>query len=83
MSHLLQMRGLKRNVPDGIITILSSHLLQMRGLKLTRAGKGRNTGKVASFTDAWIETGDSSGYIRSILESHLLQMRGLKLIIKF
>ena len=34
---------------------MESHLLQMRGLKrLRRIGKG--IPKVASFTDAWIET---------------------------
>ena len=34
---------------------------------------------VASFTDAWIETG-SGGLDKRRLMSHLLQMRGLKLI---
>ena len=33
---------------------------------------------VASFTDAWIETGGVSK-LRNIMKSHLLQMRGLKL----
>ena len=32
---------------------------------------------VASFTDAWIETGDQSVFLGSSM-SHLLQMRGLK-----
>ena len=34
---------------------MESHLLQMRGLKLNREGY-RTRRKVASFTDAWIET---------------------------
>ena len=33
--------------------------------------------KVASFTDAWIETKESKA-TRQIYKSHLLQMRGLK-----
>ena len=33
-----------------------SHLLQMRGLKLPLSGKPRQYIRVASFTDAWIET---------------------------
>ena len=33
--------------------------------------------KVASFTDAWIETAENAGY-GARLKSHLLQMRGLK-----
>ena len=37
--------------------LVLSHLLQMRGLKLVlMAGFIQKTGKVASFTDAWIET---------------------------
>ena len=32
---------------------------------------------VASFTDAWIETG-TSAKLRYMIKSHLLQMRGLK-----
>ena len=34
---------------------------------------------VASFTDAWIETGLYVSVIKRGAESHLLQMRGLKL----
>ena len=34
MSHLLQMRGLKRRIHIGNFQGLLSHLLQMRGLKL-------------------------------------------------
>ena len=55
-----------------------SHLLQMRGLKLEMGLHDGDVERVASFTDAWIET-----QIKEILEgrhkSHLLQMRGLKL----
>ena len=36
---------------------------------------------VASFTDAWIETGEVIAEITRFLQSHLLQMRGLKLLI--
>ena len=56
---------------------MESHLLQMRGLKqpcATRKGKRR----VASFTDAWIETILALAG-KDKKESHLLQMRGLKL----
>ena len=34
MSHLLQMRGLKRYLACGEYGSKTSHLLQMRGLKL-------------------------------------------------
>ena len=53
-----------------------SHLLQMRGLKLDRVAKALNR-KVASFTDAWIETA-CKRYTQDWRLSHLLQMRGLK-----
>ena len=33
-SHLLQMRGLKRNTRNNPFLLDGSHLLQMRGLKL-------------------------------------------------
>ena len=55
-SHLLQMRGLK---PEGKILQKEdrvSHLLQMRGLKPMRKHGVSGVKKVASFTDAWIET---------------------------
>ena len=53
-----------------------SHLLQMRGLK--PEGKIlQKEDRVASFTDAWIETNMSIEFNNG-LESHLLQMRGLK-----
>ena len=58
---------------------MESHLLQMRGLKPRSRPGNRPNGRVASFTDAWIET---PRFIRLPLtiESHLLQMRGLKLL---
>ena len=58
---------------------MESHLLQMRGLK---HGTGFEFAyvSVASFTDAWIETGTWRKLRKGIL-SHLLQMRGLKLLL--
>ena len=50
----------------------------MRGLKLFAHPLSGMSKKVASFTDAWIETYTRAGQT-NILESHLLQMRGLKL----
>ena len=35
---------------------MESHLLQMRGLKQERCATSTGAQKVASFTDAWIET---------------------------
>ena len=35
---------------------MESHLLQMRGLKQPDTGKCMKARRVASFTDAWIET---------------------------
>ena len=49
----------------------------MRGLKLVENGEIRYGRKVASFTDAWIETGNMTLY-HIAFKSHLLQMRGLK-----
>ena len=54
-SHLLQMRGLKQLTKAQAEYTSESHLLQMRGLKHSRSN-GINKPKVASFTDAWIET---------------------------
>ena len=56
-SHLLQMRGLKHHTFVFISSGGASHLLQMRGLKLLNGKKTYNRWIVASFTDAWIETG--------------------------
>ena len=50
----------------------------MRGLKHHRFGSHHSCFYVASFTDAWIETG-IFGSIGAGRRSHLLQMRGLKL----
>ena len=49
----------------------------MRGLKQISHRIKRRSRRVASFTDAWIETYTRAGQT-NILESHLLQMRGLK-----
>ena len=76
-SHLLQMRGLKREYRYGQNPEPLSHLLQMRGLKQKRGATSTGTQEVASFTDAWIETYQSAG-VFSQCQSHLLQMRGLK-----
>ena len=54
-----------------------SHLLQMRGLKRKACYINYISSRVASFTDAWIET-SSGGYENVAIPSHLLQMRGLK-----
>mgnify|MGYP006983816932 CR=1 FL=1 len=55
-SHLLQMRGLKHQYNQLYKYGEESHLLQMRGLKPTFIKKDGEDFKVASFTDAWIET---------------------------
>ena len=55
LSHLLQMRGLKLCCIGNLIYPGGSHLLQMRGLKPLLQPK-RFARRVASFTDAWIET---------------------------
>ena len=49
------MRGLKQDMLNTDEFDIESHLLQMRGLKLDKE-KGKEDAKVASFTDAWIET---------------------------
>ena len=49
----------------------------MRGLKRGNEYICCDTNKVASFTDAWIETRQNGIHV-CIAESHLLQMRGLK-----
>ena len=55
-SHLLQMRGLKPSSSTIAVLTVVSHLLQMRGLKQLTKAQAEYTEKVASFTDAWIET---------------------------
>ena len=71
------MRGLKRSFETPPELGKRSHLLQMRGLKLTKVCQCTRDAKVASFTDAWIETDKILGQIHFDW-SHLLQMRGLK-----
>ena len=55
-SHLLQMRGLKHRDAAVFKLQQESHLLQMRGLKPRAFSHKQHLEKVASFTDAWIET---------------------------
>ena len=50
------MRGLKHHDITSNTTKILSHLLQMRGLKHFRLDRKHHRHKVASFTDAWIET---------------------------
>ena len=50
------MRGLKLCLMRVAFTMLTSHLLQMRGLKHLCLDREHHRHKVASFTDAWIET---------------------------
>ena len=71
------MRGLKplRTLWKDYMDL--SHLLQMRGLKHFRLDGEHHRHKVASFTDAWIETSVVFQLLYVFL-SHLLQMRGLK-----
>ena len=77
LSHLLQMRGLKLKFKRFFGVKAGSHLLQMRGLKLCGWCFIWIWFRVASFTDAWIETKRRIMQARR-RESHLLQMRGLK-----
>ena len=51
----------------------------MRGLKPSSTATNGSDHPVASFTDAWIETGVGAPTAFMAWESHLLQMRGLKL----
>ena len=52
------MRGLKLSGSIAKAREQRSHLLQMRGLKPANTGAPAYITKVASFTDAWIETGE-------------------------
>ena len=63
-SHLLQMRGLKQAQAASCETGKASHLLQMRGLKPLKIDE-KSYQRVASFTDAWIETWVKSTLIPS------------------
>ena len=56
VSHLLQMRGLKLLPVTSFLIFFASHLLQMRGLKHLLSFSRQMMSRVASFTDAWIET---------------------------
>ena len=75
------MRGLKRNTRNNPFVLNVSHLLQMRGLKPCGSCVICRKRKVASFTDAWIET-HSTCEPPFRTASHLLQMRGLKQLTK-
>ena len=57
---------------------MESHPLRMRGLKPKTEERRHISQKVASFTDAWIET-KKEGEVKSLDLSHPLRMRGLKL----
>ena len=50
------MRGLKLSEPVDAKSAPLSHLLQMRGLKRSTRCRSFGIFRVASFTDAWIET---------------------------
>ena len=85
-SHLLQMRGLKRDFCHTYSLFEQSHLLQMRGLKLLILQLFSNL-NVASFTDAWIETAgfnlDPVGrtvasFTDAWIETHLAKARILR-----
>ncbi len=56
---------------------MESHPLRMRGLKLTKGYRPKNFLRVASFTDAWIETSVRYSALLNV-PSHPLRMRGLK-----
>ena len=43
LSHLLQMRGLKRNTRNNPFVLNGSHLLQMRGLKPCKKNHGTDS----------------------------------------
>ena len=60
------MRGLKPVGYNYIVPNITSHLLQMRGLK-PFAGRKGTFAKVASFTDAWIETSSAITHERTLL----------------
>ena len=73
------MRGLKLWECIKEHTTQESHLLQMRGLKQEEMDYIKSKDKVASFTDAWIET-IIVLMVYTFMKSHLLQMRGFKQI---
>ena len=55
-----------------------SHPLRMRGLKQMQKQKTKKPKRVASFTDAWVETLTASLSLLIHFLSHPLRMRGLK-----
>ena len=76
-SHLLQMRGLKRDVRRWYYRRESVASFTDAWIETRQQNRRPHLQKVASFTDAWIETYQSAG-VFSQCQSHLLQMRGLK-----
>ena len=77
LSHLLQMRGLKRLIgliPKAILVASFTDAW----IETVITSKFNEYASVASFTDAWIET-SYNFLLWLVFESHLLQMRGLKL----
>ena len=75
-SHLLQMRGLKRET-DAKVNLSEVASFTDAWIETAMAQEFFRNAAVASFTDAWIETFlEVSALI--FLVSHLLQMRGLK-----
>ena len=77
MSHLLQMRGLKRNVNAYQRYLERVASFTDAWIETISEGVIDKPETVASFTDAWIETFfEVSALIFFV--SHLLQMRGLK-----
>ena len=77
LSHPLRMRGLKQLGLPETATEAESHPLRMRGLKPNNRCSRRRQCKVASFTDAWIETHHCRNVPHGTV-SHPLRMRGLK-----
>ena len=76
MSHLLQMRGLKRWRSFGIFRHAVSHLLQMRGLK--QKGKHIQVRRTRRIFYRCVDWNISRRCLQYFRQSHLLQMRGLK-----
>ena len=77
MSHLLQMRGLKRYDALNMPEYLGSHLLQMRGLKRITCRLLWLLGKSHLLQMRGLKLGWTC-CIWKRKRSHLLQMRGLK-----
>ena len=79
MSHLLQMRGLKRKINKLFSSLASVASFTDAWIETIAVGVPIMGVVVASFTDAWIETIVYALVVIG-LWSHLLQMRGLKLL---